>query len=212
MVPATIEVHPGPLPRNPNGKIDRKTLSAQFEERQFDRRMNADASPATRRWTSSRSSTTAWSSAAMPLPRLAARVGQTPFYAYDRALLTRTVAELRAALPREVELHYAMKANPMPALVAHMAAACVDGIDVASARRECDVALDAGMPTRARSALPGPGKSEAELEQAVAAGIVINMESEREMRLLAAIAQRPGPAGRAWRCASTRTSSSRPRA
>jgi len=34
MVPAKIEVHAGPLPRNPNGKIDRKTLSAQFEERQ----------------------------------------------------------------------------------------------------------------------------------------------------------------------------------
>lgn len=27
MVPANIAVHPGPLPRNPNGKIDRKTLS-----------------------------------------------------------------------------------------------------------------------------------------------------------------------------------------
>jgi diaminopimelate decarboxylase len=35
----------------------------------------------------------------MPLTRLAARVGQTPFYAYDRGLLTRRVAELRAALP-----------------------------------------------------------------------------------------------------------------
>jgi acyl-coenzyme A synthetase/AMP-(fatty) acid ligase len=34
MLPAKIEVHPGPLPRNPNGKIDRKTLAAQFEERQ----------------------------------------------------------------------------------------------------------------------------------------------------------------------------------
>jgi acyl-CoA ligase (AMP-forming) (exosortase A-associated) len=36
MVPARIEVNPGPLPRNPNGKIDRKALSAQFEERQQD--------------------------------------------------------------------------------------------------------------------------------------------------------------------------------
>ena len=36
MVPASIEIHPGPLPRNPNGKIDRKTLSVQFEERQSD--------------------------------------------------------------------------------------------------------------------------------------------------------------------------------
>lgn len=30
MVPAHIEVREGPLPRNPNGKIDRKTLSSEF--------------------------------------------------------------------------------------------------------------------------------------------------------------------------------------
>ena len=75
-----------------------------------------------------------------PLSRLAARIGQTPFYAYDRAVLARRVAELRAALPAEVELHYAMKANPMPALVGQMAR-LVDGIDVASAG-ELQVALD----------------------------------------------------------------------
>jgi acyl-CoA ligase (AMP-forming) (exosortase A-associated) len=33
MVPAGIEVRPGPLPRNPNGKIDRKTLSSEFAAR-----------------------------------------------------------------------------------------------------------------------------------------------------------------------------------
>ena len=33
MVPAGIEVHAGPLPRNPNGKIDRKTLSAEWIEK-----------------------------------------------------------------------------------------------------------------------------------------------------------------------------------
>ena len=52
------------------------------------------------------------------LTRLAERVGSTPFYAYDRGLLRARVAELRAALPASVELHYAMKANPMPAVVA----------------------------------------------------------------------------------------------
>ena len=30
MVPARIEWKAGPLPRNPNGKIDRKALSAEF--------------------------------------------------------------------------------------------------------------------------------------------------------------------------------------
>ncbi len=120
-----------------------------------------------------------------PLTRLAARIGQTPFYAYDRALLARRVAELRAALPAEVELHYAMKANPMPALVGHMAR-LVDGIDVASAG-ELQVALDAGADPRHVS-FAGPGKRDAELRQAVAAGILVNMESAREIAPLAAAA------------------------
>lgn len=34
MVPAGIEAQPGPLPRNPNGKIDRKLLSTAWVERQ----------------------------------------------------------------------------------------------------------------------------------------------------------------------------------
>ncbi|MER2553310.1 MAG: pyridoxal-dependent decarboxylase, exosortase A system-associated [Thauera sp.] len=124
-----------------------------------------------------------------PLSRLAARIGQTPFYAYDRALLARRVAELRAALPAEVELHYAMKANPMPALVGHMAR-LVDGIDVASAG-ELQVALDAGADPRQIS-LAGPGKRDAELRQAVAAGILVNVESAREIAPLAAAAAELG--------------------
>jgi acyl-CoA synthetase (AMP-forming)/AMP-acid ligase II len=32
MVPARVEVRAGPLPRNPNGKLDRKLLAAEFEE------------------------------------------------------------------------------------------------------------------------------------------------------------------------------------
>ena len=31
MVPAHVDVRPGPLPRNPNGKIDRKSLSGEFQ-------------------------------------------------------------------------------------------------------------------------------------------------------------------------------------
>jgi acyl-CoA synthetase (AMP-forming)/AMP-acid ligase II len=34
MVPAGVEVVAGPLPRNPNGKIDRKLLSTGWAERQ----------------------------------------------------------------------------------------------------------------------------------------------------------------------------------
>ena len=125
----------------------------------------------------------------IPLTRLAARVGQTPFYAYDRALLTRRVADLRAALPAGIKLHYAMKANPMPAVVNHMAR-LVDGIDVASAL-ELNVALDSGADPHEIS-FAGPGKGDDELRKAVASGILINIESFREVGVLAAIQQETG--------------------
>jgi diaminopimelate decarboxylase len=117
-----------------------------------------------------------------PLSRLAERIGRTPFYAYDRALLRERAQTLRAALPAAVQLHYAMKANPFPALVTLMAT-LVDGIDVASAG-ELQVALDAGAPP-AEISFAGPGKTAAELRQAVAAGVLVNVESMREVGLLA---------------------------
>ncbi|MFT3717858.1 pyridoxal-dependent decarboxylase, exosortase A system-associated [Pseudorhodoferax sp.] len=118
----------------------------------------------------------------LPLRRLAERVGRTPFYAYDRALLRAQVNELRAALPAAVRLHYAMKANPMPALVGFMAG-LVDGVDVASAG-ELKVALDGGA-SPAEVSFAGPGKRDAELRQAVAAGVLVNIESAREIGVLA---------------------------
>ncbi|MCK2087388.1 pyridoxal-dependent decarboxylase, exosortase A system-associated [Thauera aromatica] len=126
---------------------------------------------------------------AMPLTRLAARVGQTPFYAIDRSVVAARVAELRAALPPAVKLHYAMKANPMPALVGHLVG-LVDGIDVASAG-ELNVALDAGADPHHIS-FAGPGKRDAELRQAVAAGILVNLESAREIAPLAQASQALG--------------------
>ncbi|WP_454438561.1 pyridoxal-dependent decarboxylase, exosortase A system-associated [Thauera mechernichensis] len=125
----------------------------------------------------------------IPLRRLAARVGSTPFYAYDRTLLSARVAQLRSALPTGIELHYAMKANPMPALVGHMAP-LVNGIDVASAG-ELKIALDAGTDPGCIS-FAGPGKRDAELRQAVAAGILINVESFRELAVLAEASQALG--------------------
>jgi len=114
----------------------------------------------------------------IPLSRLAARVGSTPFYAYDRKLLSERVALLRRHLPGELQLHYAMKANPMPAVVQHFVN-LVDGIDVASVK-EMMVALDAGLNPGDVS-FAGPGKSNSEVSCAVAAGIILNLESEREL-------------------------------
>ena len=123
----------------------------------------------------------------MPLTRLAERIGSTPFYAYDRAKLSERVALLRRHLPPEVHLHYAMKANPMPAVVQHMAG-LVDGFDIASGG-ELRVALDTPMAPELIS-FAGPGKSDADLTCAIAAGVVLNMESEGEMERIAVIGKR----------------------
>lgn len=119
------------------------------------------------------------------LSMLAERVGSTPFFAYDRALLSQRVAQVRAALPAAVRLHYSIKANPMAALVQHMAG-LVDGLDVASAG-ELKIALDTGCDPAA-IAFAGPGKTDAELRQALAAGICINLESPREIDTVARLA------------------------
>jgi len=122
----------------------------------------------------------------LPISQLAARVGQTPFYAYDRALIDARIGELRNAFPAAVRLHYAMKANPMPALVGHMGTR-VDGIDVASGG-ELRVALNAGV-NPADISFAGPGKTENELVQAIASGILVNLESAREVELLGGISR-----------------------
>jgi diaminopimelate decarboxylase len=123
------------------------------------------------------------------LSEIASQVGRTPFYAYSRSHLSERVALLRKVLPQGVHLHYAMKANPMPAVVRHLAS-LVDGIDVASAR-EMQVALDVGV-SPAIISFAGPGKSHEELSRAVAAGIILNVESERELERLGDIARATG--------------------
>lgn len=120
----------------------------------------------------------------LALTRLAERVGRTPFYAYDRGLISQRVEHIRRHLPAAVELHYAVKANPMPAVVHHLVAR-VDGLDVASAG-ELQVALDAGV-SPADVSFAGPGKQPFELRQAIAAGVLLNVESQREVALLAAL-------------------------
>ncbi|MGQ0834954.1 MAG: pyridoxal-dependent decarboxylase, exosortase A system-associated [Gammaproteobacteria bacterium] len=120
---------------------------------------------------------------------VASEAGRTPFYAYARQHLADRVAQLRRMLPTAVHLHYAMKANPMPDVVRYLGR-LVDGVDVASAR-EMQVALDAGVPAE-RISFAGPGKTPAELAAAVAAGIVLNVESELELQRLGELAAQSG--------------------
>ncbi|MDN7184756.1 pyridoxal-dependent decarboxylase, exosortase A system-associated [Caballeronia sp. SEWSISQ10-4 2] len=118
------------------------------------------------------------------LRRLAARAGHTPFYVYDRSLLDARIRALRQTLPHGIELHYSIKANPMPAMVHHLAAR-LDGFDVASAG-EMMLALDAGTRPE-RIGFAGPGKSHDELRRAVAAGVIIHIESATQLRLVTAL-------------------------
>jgi diaminopimelate decarboxylase len=69
-------------------------------------------------------------------------------------------------------------------------AGLVDGIDVASAG-ELKVALDAGADP-AEVSFAGPGKRDQELWQSVAAGVLVNVESLRELPVLAAASQALG--------------------
>jgi diaminopimelate decarboxylase len=123
------------------------------------------------------------------LQRLAEQVGGTPFFAYDRGLITERIRLLRSHLPATLDLSYAVKANPMPAVVQHLSG-LVDSFDVASAG-EMRTALDTPM-TPDRISFAGPGKTPAELTQAIAAGVTIELESRTEAQRVAAIGERLG--------------------
>jgi diaminopimelate decarboxylase len=113
----------------------------------------------------------------MPLDRLTESIGTTPYFAYDRRLLSERIEMLRATMPPTLHLGYAVKANPMPAVVQHLAG-LVDALDVASTL-EMRTALDTPMQP-GRISFAGPGKTVAEIVQAVAAGVTIEMESVTE--------------------------------
>jgi diaminopimelate decarboxylase len=125
----------------------------------------------------------------MTVGQLATQVGQTPFYAYDREAMSRRVHSLREALPDSISIHYAIKANPMPAVVDHMAG-LVDGLDVASLG-ELHVAVDSGVPA-AEISFAGPGKGDHELRAAIATGITLNLESAGEFRRAVGIGEQIG--------------------
>ena len=125
--------------------------------------------------------------AGRPAEQWAVEAGATPCFVYDPAIAAARVARFRAAFPG-VDLHYAVKANPFPPLLARLAP-LVDGFDVASAG-ELDRAL-AQKPAAAIS-FAGPGKRDAELADAIAAGATINLESEGEATRALAAADRLG--------------------
>jgi diaminopimelate decarboxylase len=123
------------------------------------------------------------------IEQLAQQAGGSPFYAYDRAVIDQRIQALRAALPKQIRLHYAVKANPMLELVQHVAQQ-VDGLDIAS-QGELALALQTTIDP-AHISFTGPGKDEAELQAAISAGVTLNIESETEMRRIADLAEKCG--------------------
>jgi diaminopimelate decarboxylase len=105
---------------------------------------------------------------------LVAEAGGTPLFVYDRRLVVAQVERFRAAMPAEVALHYAVKANPYGPLLEWIADK-VDGFDVASGGELGRVA-HLGLPV----SFAGPGKTDLQLETALRAGVTINLESEGE--------------------------------
>ena len=124
---------------------------------------------------------------------LAQRAGSTPFFALDGEAVGRRIRDLRSVLPERVLLCYAIKANPLPALLERMSTR-VDGADVSSAG-EIERALSAGF-TGTQLGLTGPGKTDAALALAVRAGVRICAESTGEIERIADTAEREGRAAR----------------
>lgn len=115
--------------------------------------------------------------------------GDTPLFVYDMAIVEAQVRRLREAMPSRLSIHYAIKANPHPPLLARMAG-LIDGLDVASGG-ELARALEAGADPKHIS-FAGPGKRDDELAAAIDAGITINLESEGEAARALAIATQRG--------------------
>jgi len=110
----------------------------------------------------------------------------SPLYVYDLAAIDRQVVALRAVMPPNADIAYALKANPSLAVVARMGGLGLGG-DVASAG-ELATAVRAGIPPD-RIVMTGPGKRDDELEAAVTAGIrAVTVESPGELARLEATA------------------------
>ena len=116
------------------------------------------------------------------------RAGGTPVFVYDLKGVTARVQRFREAFGPQMALHYAIKANPMPALIEKIAP-LVDGLDVASAG-ELGNAREAMAADRISFA--GPGKRDVELELAIREGVTINLESDGEATRAFAIGHRIG--------------------
>ncbi|QQM45070.1 type III PLP-dependent enzyme [Streptomyces liliifuscus] len=115
----------------------------------------------------------------------------TPLYVYDLDRITEARRDLRTALPDEVEVYYALKANPHPQVAGALrddnGPECRAEI---SSVGELAAALTAGY--RAADCLyTGPGKTDTELDEAIGKGVrTFSVESFTDLQHIGAAALR----------------------
>jgi diaminopimelate decarboxylase len=105
----------------------------------------------------------------------------TPLFIYSRDIISAQVERVKAILPPECDLHYAVKANPNPETLAFMRD-LVDGADVASVG-ELDLAIKAGFDPL-KIGFAGPGKTREEILSALKQGVTLTAESAHQVQLV----------------------------
>ncbi|PZA01197.1 diaminopimelate decarboxylase [Spiribacter aquaticus] len=125
-----------------------------------------------------------------PTPALAERFG-TPLYVYSRAAIESAWRAYDQAFAGfDHQICYAVKANGSLAIL-QLLARLGSGFDIVSGGELARVLRAGGDP--ARVVFSGVGKTEAEIEQALAAGILaFNIESAAELERINAVAVRSG--------------------
>lgn len=131
----------------------------------------------------------------LPVPPARLHGVPMPAYVYDVAEVRRNHGRLRAALPERAGLFYSLKANPHPALLTTLRTSgarpevCSTG--------ELDAALGAGWDP-ADALYTGPGKSDAEIRDALTRGVrLFSVDSPHAIDQLDRIAAQ---CGRTARC------------
>jgi diaminopimelate decarboxylase len=130
----------------------------------------------------------------LPLANIAERFG-TPLYVYSRRAIERAFDRYAVALRGRASLVcYAMKANSNLAVLDILARRGA-GFDIVSGGELERVIAAGGDP--GKTVFSGVGKSEAEIERALAAGILcFNIESAPELERIDAVARRLGTRAR----------------
>ncbi len=110
----------------------------------------------------------------------------TPLYIYDSEIIRNQYNTLRKCVPSQIEILYALKANPFQKVVSLLSALSC-GADVASGG-ELVAALDNDVPSTCIN-FAGPGKTENELQNAVNSKVNISIESICELERIDKIAK-----------------------